>query len=82
MLNQYSLELIELMANPETISWANELIDIETALKRGEITADEARYLIMDLRDVRCTSGVAQQVFRDQVTRAASLLLRNISGKL
>jgi polyhydroxyalkanoate synthesis regulator phasin len=66
------------MAHEQTREFANELIDIETALGRGEITSEEARYLITELRDVRA----AQSLAKKEILLAQVIAVATVAAKL
>lgn len=67
--------VVELMADPSAVSYANELIDIITAHRRGEITQLEAQYLVIDLLDNRAGPAL-EGVSKSAMTLACNSALK------
>jgi hypothetical protein len=71
--------VIECLFDPETLVWGNDLIDIVTAFKRGEITEFEAKVLIFEIRDVRMPEAIPTLAAAHQaVVQAANRALEAI----
>lgn len=59
--------VMECLFDPRTVGYGNELIDIITAFKRGEITELEAKILVFEIRDVRAK----EQLITNQLAYSA-----------
>lgn len=71
--------IVECMADPATIQYGNDLIDIVTAHKNGEINLAEYKYLIMELRDVRAANDLAaNEVALRYVVAACNLAFKAV----
>jgi hypothetical protein len=68
--------VMECLFDPRTLGYGNELIDIVTAFKRGEITELEAKILVFEIRDVRAKEElIANQLAYSAVYSAANQAL-------
>jgi hypothetical protein len=68
--------VLECLFDPRTVGYGNELIDIVTAFKRGEINELEAKILVFEIRDVRARGAlIANQLALAAVTLAANQAL-------
>lgn len=71
--------IVECMADPATIGFGNEIIDIVTAHKNGEINVAEYKYLIMEMRDVRAAQDLAgNEVALRYVVAACNLAFKAV----
>ena len=71
--------IVECLGDPATMAYGNEVIDIITAAKNGEITQFEAQYLIMEMRDVRAAEALAgQEVALRYLVAACNLALKAV----
>ena len=68
--------VLECLFDPRTVGYGNELIDIVTAFKRGEINELEAKILVFEIRDVRAREAlIANQLAMAAVYQAANQAL-------
>jgi hypothetical protein len=68
--------VMECLFDPRTVGYGNELIDIVTAFKRGEINELEAKILVFEIRDVRAREAlITNQLAYSAVYTAANQAL-------
>lgn len=72
-ISEFDQAVMETLYDPETVAWGNELIDIVTAFRRGEITEFEAKLLVFEIRDVRAVTD--NKLARAAVIHAANAAL-------